>query len=288
MYRVVLCTDDPDLSGRLYTAFRQRPDLLLTAEARPGDLLQTLAGQQPDACLVSYPLNRANGVRVAAEAAQRFPEVSVWLLTPAPTAAVREAARQASLAGVVDLRTAADGLSAGLEHHGVAPRAPGPMPGPAPGPPAPRTASDRPRGRRRRAIYAAFGVVTALAVVAAVHVALPRGVACPVVRAHLGSREATVSGRPVRWRTPPAVLGGMAYLPLRDLASAFDARVRWVPPDTAAITLPSSRTVTIHLHHARGAYIRPPGYAMVPLPLAAALFGQATRQGQEVRVSCRG
>lgn len=102
--RIVLCTDDSALAGRLYNAFRQAPDLHLAAEARPGEIDQTLAEQRPDACLMAHPLSRENGIDVAAGAVRRFPGVPVWLLTPTPTDAVRAAVRQAGLAGVIDLR----------------------------------------------------------------------------------------------------------------------------------------------------------------------------------------
>lgn len=278
--RIVLCTDDSQLAGRLYTAFRQASGLHLAAEARPEDLQQTLAEQRPDACLVAHPLGRANGIDVAARAARRFPGVPVWLLTPTPTAAVRDAARQAGLAGVVDLRITADKLADTLARQAALPSA---------GPPEaqPDRATPSPPSRRRpgRAVAGAT-LVLALAALVAVRLADAPRASCPLVRAYVGRRTATVNGQPTRWRTSPVMHAGTVYLPLRDLANAFGAYVRWVPPHTVVLR-DRSRTRRLRLPGDRdGPYIQPPGYTMIPLPLAATLFGRATLHGKEAQVSC--
>ncbi len=57
-----------------------------------------------------------------------------------------------------------------------------------------------------------------------------------LVELWVGTPVAQVNGLPVQLDVPPKLIDGITYVPLRVLAQAFDARVRW-DPQTKTITV---------------------------------------------------
>jgi len=100
MTRILLVDDNPAVRRCLRAVLEQHQDWKVTEEARCGaEALHKLLESPPDLIVLDYRMPDLNGVDVARQISERFPQVPILMVTLHLSRPLADAAREAGVRG---------------------------------------------------------------------------------------------------------------------------------------------------------------------------------------------